>query len=826
MRKFLTSIICLLIIGLMNKASSQTYNPIAVTGYTQDGIAESGTSSLAVTTTGLDIQQKILYSKNFATTNGIQLGIDNSGTITSGTATWQLAPYNQNNCIFMSGSSVPNTSSTGSFNVVTPAAFSKISLLGFSTEQAGTYTVTLGFTDGTTASLGNVAFKDWFGGTPFVVQGVGRLLRQVAGPYTVDGLSGGTGVDPRFYRFDLTVPCASQSKLLQSINFAYVSATGAATRTVLLAVSGASYSPLVITPTITDASCGQSNGSIALAVSGGTSPYGYIWNTTPVQAAANATNLAAGTYTATITDAGGCVTPSTHTVNQSSSGITLTATASPSTICTGETSTLTATLTGATATTFTWSPSSLTGQTVTLPAATATGATTHTVTTTANGCTLTATTTVTVNQKPTSTFAATPATICLGTTNTVTYTGNGTATGTYTWNFNGAAVQSGTGAGPYNILYNAAGSKVLTLQVTENGCTSSITPNNIDVTAPPSANFTVSSNAICSGQSINVTYNATPSSTATATWQWGGGTPTGTGFGPYTVVYNNTGNISLTATDGPCTVTSAVQMVTVTQQPVASFTAGQLIACPSSSGMNVNFTNTSTNTVTGTTIYLWNFGDGNTSSSFNASNTYTNAPPASFPVTLTVVTGSCTSTSPAQTVQLVKPPVADFIATPTTGTPIQLSQAHFSFLNQSTDATNYKWLFGNGDTSIVANPAYTYPNVGNYTVSLIASNSIGCVDTTFEQYFVVVPDSSLIIPNAFSPNGDGKNEYWVITGLSGYPYSKVNVFNRGGQEVFTSTGYKTPWDGRFKGSPVPVGTYYYIILANGIKYTGWLLVLR
>lgn len=68
-----------------------------------------------------------------------------------------------------------------------------------------------------------------------------------------------------------------------------------------------------------------------------------------------------------------------------------------------------------------------------------------------------------------------------------------------------------------------------------------------------------------------------------------------------------------------------------------------------------------------------------------------------------------------------------------------------------------------------------------------------------------------IIPNAFSPNGDGINDTWKIQYLESYPGATIDVFNRYGQKVFSSLGYQTQWDGNYNGSPLPVGVYYYII---------------
>ena len=66
-------------------------------------------------------------------------------------------------------------------------------------------------------------------------------------------------------------------------------------------------------------------------------------------------------------------------------------------------------------------------------------------------------------------------------------------------------------------------------------------------------------------------------------------------------------------------------------------------------------------------------------------------------------------------------------------------------------------------------------------------------------------------PNAFSPNGDGNNDSWIIPALLSYPDCTIQIFNRYGESVFRSKGHAKPWDGSHKGRPLPAGTYYYVI---------------
>ncbi|MFN4144730.1 MAG: gliding motility-associated C-terminal domain-containing protein [Runella sp.] len=86
----------------------------------------------------------------------------------------------------------------------------------------------------------------------------------------------------------------------------------------------------------------------------------------------------------------------------------------------------------------------------------------------------------------------------------------------------------------------------------------------------------------------------------------------------------------------------------------------------------------------------------------------------------------------------------------------------------------------------------------------------------------------LVIPNGFTPNGDGFNDTWVIEGIEEYPHCVIEVFNRWGNLVFKSEGYKDPWEGRYNGEWVSVGTYYYQIYLRQfeLKLTGSLNILR
>ena len=128
-------------------------------------------------------------------------------------------------------------------------------------------------------------------------------------------------------------------------------------------------------------------------------------------------------------------------------------------------------------------------------------------------------------------------------------------------------------------------------------------------------------------------------------------------------------------------------------------------------------------------------------------------------------------------------------------------------LNPQTNATQFDWSnqpgLDNYNTQYpVASPSETT------TYTLTASNAAGC-ELAGEVTVTVL--QSLVIPNGFTPNGDGVNDVWEIDGLGEYPGAFVQVFNRWGNLVFSSKGYGTPWDGSLNGSPLPAAAYYYTI---------------
>jgi len=104
----------------------------------------------------------------------------------------------------------------------------------------------------------------------------------------------------------------------------------------------------------------------------------------------------------------------------------------------------------------------------------------------------------------------------------------------------------------------------------------------------------------------------------------------------------------------------------------------------------------------------------------------------------------------------------------------------------------------------------------NYIARIMDNNN--CL--IFQEIISLIdnPNNNCIsIPNAFTPNFDGINDYWIIENIWRFPEAKIQIFNRWGQELWTASGSDTPWDGKYQDRLVPTGPYLYIVnLFNGI----------
>jgi gliding motility-associated-like protein len=125
----------------------------------------------------------------------------------------------------------------------------------------------------------------------------------------------------------------------------------------------------------------------------------------------------------------------------------------------------------------------------------------------------------------------------------------------------------------------------------------------------------------------------------------------------------------------------------------------------------------------------------------------------------------------------------------------------------------------------VPDPTATPTETTTYTV--VGSFVDGC--SSQAQVTITVDGSIISItpPVAFSPNGDGPNDFWVIDGVEKYSDCTINIFDGRGKRIYQKTGYSNDWDGTYQGKPVPGGTYYYVFACpNTQPLTGSVLVFR
>jgi gliding motility-associated-like protein len=162
---------------------------------------------------------------------------------------------------------------------------------------------------------------------------------------------------------------------------------------------------------------------------------------------------------------------------------------------------------------------------------------------------------------------------------------------------------------------------------------------------------------------------------------------------------------------------------------------------------------------------------------------------------------------------------ADFTAEPGNG-PAPLT---VNFTDKSVRASKYIWEFGDTTTSKVSNPEpHVYYKPGEYSVRLTIESDLHCIDSMRIANKIVVDPSSLDIPNVFTPNGDGLNDYFIVESKSLRNIS-MEVYSRSGKKVYSFIGDGEAlrdwngWDGHVNSSSAEAtpGVYYYIIRAYG-----------
>ncbi|HEX6426692.1 MAG TPA: PKD domain-containing protein, partial [Niastella sp.] len=297
------------------------------------------------------------------------------------------------------------------------------------------------------------------------------------------------------------------------------------------------------------------------------------------------------------------------------------------------------------------------------------------------------------------------------------------------WDFGDGS--TGTGS-PTNHLYNAANKYNVTATFTDaSGCEGKITKPSVVIIEPP----TVKINTVPDGGCVPFTYN--PTATVTAVdgiasylWDFGDGT-TSTLQNP-THIYNSTGkyDIKLTiTTNGGCTATTTeVEGVKVGTPPATDFTLSATDVCASQA---IVFTDLTPQPVD---EWLWEFGDGGTSSDQNPNHIYLDS--GTFIVKLRAFNNRCGVTKTGPAVH-IKPPIALFAYTITCGN-LNVAFRDSSKTDPSYGPITYSWTFGNPvvGSSNVKDPTFLFPAYDKYPITLTVTNG-GCTNTYTETIHLI-----------------------------------------------------------------------------------------
>ncbi|MBS1650577.1 MAG: gliding motility-associated C-terminal domain-containing protein [Bacteroidetes bacterium] len=519
--------------------------------------------------------------------------------------------------------------------------------------------------------------------------------------------------------------------------------------------------------------CSATDGGATITVSGGNLPYNFLINSLP-NPSNIISNVSSGVYTVLVTDANTC-TLQTQIVIPNLSTVSLSVIGYTAPVCNGICN-------GAVL---------LNAQNAVTPI---TYSASGTATTTSNlinnlcpgfyilkavdahGCP--ATTTISFQQPSAFTYSANaPSIICVGKTVSLQASvSSNSGSFTYAWNPGSLSGQL--------INISPASTTVYSLNAYDsNGCTGP--PYTITVTVLPPINisFNAMSGAICPGSTAQITPTVTGGDGIyNYTWQPGNTTTAGLFLNSVSVpIY------TLTVNDA-CGSPQATKVVSVNLLPVLqpSFSVSNNKGC---SPLCIAFQNITPNTQT---VY-WNFGNGPIQQTgLNVSNCYQLN--GQYNVQMTSIdSNNCKATFVYKNAITVLPsPVASFTTNPEQ---LDLNNAqNVSFVNTSSNAVSYTWQVDNSFISNESTILQSFFNEGcfDYKLKVISQNN--CIDSTIKTICVAI-GFNFYAPDAFTPNGDGKNDVFKPRGTdwstNGY---KLEIFSRWGHKVFESTSIYDYWD--------------------------------
>lgn len=289
-------------------------------------------------------------------------------------------------------------------------------------------------------------------------------------------------------------------------------------------------------------------------------------------------------------------------------------------------------------------------------------------------------------------------------------------------------------------------------------------------------------------------------------WDFGDGTISNTSFSTHTYTLPGTYPVVLIVSNANCSDTAllSVSMVASIDSSITSNIDcnGHLNAFSSCSASNT---------------YLWNTGDGTSYSGCNISHQYNSY--GQYLVELNVSNGYCSKYN-SILVDIPQPleHIINAVLDSCTG------NASFS-ITPSTNST-VLWDFGDGQNSSQTSPIHHFENQSIYLISAIIEPGDPCADTIeFDLDLHDFSFSNLFIPNVFTPNNDGLNDYFCLF-TTPCNFLRISIYNRWGKQIFSSDNPNFRWNGYFNNSEVPDGVYIVLITSPAKIYNGTLTLLR